>query len=169
MGYMNPLTLFRIRSWGIDMRSRPWYVLSINYRKYCKNMILKRCNVHTSKSDLWAIICHSIFTAHNIDCTVAMETKTASPGLLTRYVNFLVAHAPGMPETSQHTSRYVRHARALMHMGIANPLWREKRSRHSRRMRNTQFCVSDNRLMAATKKLWHYNAPHPTPPRRITN
>ena len=32
-----------------------------------------------------------------------------------------------------------------MHVGIANPRWREKRSRHSQRMRNPQFYVSDKR------------------------
>ena len=36
-------------------------------------------------------------------------------------------------------------ARAVMHVGIANPRWRGKRSRHSRRMRNPQFCVSGKR------------------------
>ena len=40
------------------------------------------------------------------------------------------------------------HARAVMHAGIANPRWREKRSRHSRRMRNPQFYLSDKRLMS---------------------
>ena len=30
-----------------------------------------------------------------------------------------------------------RHARVLMHAGIVNPRWREKRSRHYRRMRNS--------------------------------
>ena len=33
-------------------------------------------------------------------------------------------------------------ARALMHVGIAYPRWRGKRSQHSRRMRNPQFYVS---------------------------
>ena len=33
-------------------------------------------------------------------------------------------------------------ARAVMHVGMANPQWRGKRSRHSRRMRNPQFNVS---------------------------
>ena len=32
-----------------------------------------------------------------------------------------------------------------MHVGIANPRWRGKCSRHSRRMRNPQFCVSGKR------------------------
>ena len=34
-----------------------------------------------------------------------------------------------------------------MHVGIANPRWRGKRSRHSRRMRNPQFYVSGKRPM----------------------
>ena len=34
-----------------------------------------------------------------------------------------------------------------MHVGIANPRWRGKRSRHSRRMRNPQFYISDKRPM----------------------
>ena len=33
-------------------------------------------------------------------------------------------------------------ARAVVHAGIVNLRWRGKRSRHSRRMRNLQFCVS---------------------------
>ena len=35
-----------------------------------------------------------------------------------------------------------------MHVGIANPRWWGKRSRHSRCMRNRQFCVSGKRPMA---------------------
>ena len=35
-----------------------------------------------------------------------------------------------------------------MHVGIANPRWRGKRSRHSRRMHNPQFYVSGKRPMA---------------------
>ena len=48
---------------------------------------------------------------------------------------------------SWHASRHVRHARAVMHVGIANQRWWEKRSRHSRRMRNPQFCVPGKRPM----------------------
>ena len=36
-----------------------------------------------------------------------------------------------------------------MHVGIANPRWRGKRSRHSRRMRNPQFYLSGERSMGA--------------------
>ena len=70
-------------------------------------------------------------------------------GPLARYVKLRVAHAPGMLGTfppaptskktagkrSRHASRHVRHARAVMHVGIAYLGWRGKRSRHSRRMR----------------------------------
>ena len=41
----------------------------------------------------------------------------------------------------------MHHARVAMHVGIANLRWREKRSRHSRRMRNPQFTVSGKRPM----------------------
>ena len=37
---------------------------------------------------------------------------------------------------------HVPDARAVLHVGIANPRWRGKRSRHSRRMRNPQVYVS---------------------------
>ena len=77
-------------------------------------------------------------------------------GPLTRYVNLMVAHAPGMTRTfsppptsketasypSQHASRHVRDANTVMHVGIANPRWRGKRSHQSRRTRNTQLYVS---------------------------
>ena len=39
----------------------------------------------------------------------------------------------------------MRHARAVMHVGIANSRWWGKRSRHSRRMRKPQFYISDKR------------------------
>ena len=48
---------------------------------------------------------------------------------------------------SRHASRHVRHARVLMHVGIANPWWRGKHSRHSWCMRNPQFYVSGKRPM----------------------
>ena len=39
----------------------------------------------------------------------------------------------------------MHHARAVMHVGITNPRWRGKRSRHFRRMHNPQFIVSGKR------------------------
>ena len=39
----------------------------------------------------------------------------------------------------------MRDARAVTHVGIGNPRWRAKRSRHSRHMRNPQFYVSGKR------------------------
>ena len=48
----------------------------------------------------------------------------------------------------RHASRHVRHARAMMHVGIDNPRRRGKRSRHSPRMRNPLSYVSGKRSMA---------------------
>ena len=101
---------------------------------------------------------------------------------LTRYAKLWVVHAPGMPGTfsqchrlqrtasqrSRHASRHVRHARAVMHVGIANSRWRGKCSRHSRRMRNPQFCVSGKKPMDnATSKqsaLKHFDTQTKLPP-----
>ena len=47
------------------------------------------------------------------------------------------------PQVSMHHA--MRHARAVMHVGIANSRWWGKRSRHSRRMRKPQFYISDKR------------------------
>ena len=55
---------------------------------------------------------------------------------------------------SRHASRHARHARALMHVGIANPRWRGKRSRHSRRMRNPLFYVSGKRPIPTNVFSW---------------
>ena len=82
-------------------------------------------------------------------------------GPLARYVKLRVVHAPGMPGTSsppptsnevaswrsRHASRHVRHARAVMHFGIAKRRWWGKCSRHSRRMPNPKIYVSDKRPM----------------------
>ena len=54
-------------------------------------------------------------------------------------------------QRSRHASRHVRDACAVMHVGIANPRWRRKRSRHSpfpsRCMHKPQFHVSGKRPM----------------------
>ena len=88
------------------------------------------------------------------DVTVqSMISDSDTDGPLTRYAELWVAHASWMPRTfslpltskeiankrSRHSSRHVCHARATMHVGIANPRWGEKGSRHSRRMRNRNF------------------------------
>ena len=82
--------------------------------------------------------------------------KSLRNGLLTRYAKYLVAHAPAMPGTfslpstsketaddwSRHTSRHVRHTRAVIYVGITNPQLRGRHSRHSRRMHNPKLYVS---------------------------
>ena len=57
---------------------------------------------------------------------------------------------------SRHASRHVRHARAVMHVGIANPQLRGKRSWHSRRMRNPQFNASGKRPMTELSSYLFY-------------
>ena len=44
-----------------------------------------------------------------------------------------------------------------MRVGIANPWWQGKRSRHSQRMRNPQFYVSDKRPMLLNEEVINNN------------
>ena len=47
----------------------------------------------------------------------------------------------------------MRDARAVMRVGVANPQWRGKRSRHSLRMRNPQLYVSGKRPTGMSRVL----------------
>ena len=74
-------------------------------------------------------------------------------GTLTRYVKLLVAHVPGMPGTFSMPPRVsdlgMHHCMCVTHVpwcmpesltsGVLWSRWREKRSRHSRCMRNANF------------------------------
>ena len=64
----------------------------------------------------------------------------------------------------------MRHARSVMHVGIAYPRWRGKRSRHSRRRRTRNFtylvrgpwssrniCASSYPIIAVTSNVWTHN------------
>ena len=118
---------------------------------------------------------------HQIKSMTHLPLFRFGHGPLARYVKLRVAHAPGMSRTfftlptsketaskrSRHASRHVRDARAVMHVGIANPRWRGKRSRHSRRMHNPQFYVSGKRPMTQRYALYvflhSYAYSQPTP------
>ena len=84
--------------------------------------------------------------------TMGLLPDTWNCGLCTRRESRSGTFSP--PPTSKeaaskrprHASRHVRHARALMHVGIADPQWREKRSLNSRPMHNPQFYVSGKRV-----------------------
>ena len=91
-------------------------------------------------------------------------------GPFTRYVKLGVVHAPGMPATFSNPDMphgtCVTHAPWCMPGSLTSGFlwsrWREKRSRHSRRMRNPQFYVSGKRPMSwdmfeapAISSLWH--------------
>ena len=100
-------------------------------------------------------------------------------GPLTRYPKLRIAHAPRMPGTFSPPSRVsnpdMHHGKCVTHVPwcmsgslISGFLWsqsRGKRSRHSRRMRNPQVCVSGKRPMALLtwrhKSQWNFalNAP----------
>ena len=90
--------------------------------------------------------------------------QAANHGPLARYVSLWVAHASGMPGTfsppplvsdpDMHHGTCVAHVSWCMSASLtSNFLWSRwwgKRSRHSRRMRNAQFYVSDKRPMIWT-------------------
>ena len=83
-------------------------------------------------------------------------------GPLTRYYKLRVAHAPGMPGTFSPLPRVsdldMHHGTCVTHVPWCMPgsstcgflwrRWRGKRSWHSPRMRNPQFCISGKRPMA---------------------
>ena len=86
-----------------------------------------------------------------------------------RYAKLWVAHAPRMPGTFSPPPRVsdpdMHHGTCLTHVpwcmpgsltsGIFWGRWRGKRSRHSRCMRNPQFCVSGKKSIAyLITKLW---------------
>ena len=54
----------------------------------------------------------------------------------------------------------MRHARAVMHVGIANPPWKDIRSRHSRRKGNPQYFVSGKRRIGRGVWLARYTCKH---------
>ena len=102
---------------------------------------------------------------------------TSIHGPLSRYEKLRVAHAPGMPGTfsplprisdpDMHHGTCVTHVPWCMPGSLTNGLTlksvRGKRSRHSRRMRNPQCCVSGKRPMvwrAELHRLLDENIPH---------
>ena len=94
-------------------------------------------------------------------CVAAADIKSRAHGPLSRYVKLRVAHAPGMPGTFYPPPRVsdpdMHHGTCVTHVPWCMPgsltrgflwsRWRGKRSRHSRRMRNPQFCASGKRPM----------------------
>ena len=63
---------------------------------------------------------------------------------------------PLVSDTSMHHSTCVTH----VHVGIANPWWRGKRSRHSLLMRNPQFYVSVKRPIGTVPTVAAYYGSH---------
>ena len=115
---------------------------------------------HMVRFIYWKIFIHeTIRSIGTFPLRFAFLSMNFYNGPLARYVKMWVAHASGMPGTfslpptsnettswrPRHASRHVRHARAVMHVGLAYSQWQRKRSRHSRRMRNPRFYLSGKR------------------------
>ena len=95
------------------------------------------------------------------DCDTKRVLRNVLRGPLTRYAKLRVAHAPGMPGTffppprvsdsDMHHGTCVTHVPWCMTGSLTSGFiwnrWWGKRSRHSRRMHNPQFCVSGKRPM----------------------
>ena len=92
---------------------------------------------------------------------------------LTRFVKLQVAYAPGLPGTFSSPPRVsdpdIHHGTCMTHVPWCMPgllssgflwcRWRGKRFRHSRRMRNSQFCVSGKRpitYFSVAQSFWHF-------------
>ena len=129
-----------------------------DYASYQCLITLKK----TGTKEIGLVPRRSAFVVHSLKYLSKLDFMSFGKwchGPLTRYVKLRTAHAPRMPgtfsppltskETSslrpRHAWRHVRHVRAVMHAGIANPRWREKRSRHSRCTRNLLFYISGKR------------------------
>ena len=125
---------------------------SVCYASFGTNTILQENNVLVEKHQyhlrikqlyLFAKVCH---------------------GPLTSYAKLRVAHAPGMPGKFSSPPRVsnpvMHHGTCVSHVPWCMPgsltsgflwsRWRGKGSRHSRRMCNSQFCISGKRSMVAT-------------------
>ena len=120
-------------------------------------------NLENCWTSNWRVI-H--YFKHESSVTGISYTRTLNckiHGPLTRYAKLRVAHAPGMPGTFSPPSLVIdpdmHHGTCLTHVpwcmsgsitsGSLWNRWRGKRSRHSRRMRNPQFCVSGKRPMTS--------------------
>ena len=113
-----------------------------------------------SHNYLSRIRCHAEFIVGNIKVHLHL-LLSMDHGPLARCVKLRVAHAPGMPGTFSPTPRVsdpdMHHGTCVTHVPWCMPgsltsgflwsRWRGKRSRHSRRMRNPQFCISGKRPM----------------------
>ena len=119
----------------------------------------------------YANTCISLLVSHNNSACDGLKYTAKKKNVciishhepLTRYVKLRVAHAPRMPGTFSPPPRVsnpdMRHGTCVTHVpwwmpgsltsGFLWSRWRGKRSRHSRRMRNTQFDVTGKRPIGA--------------------
>ena len=98
---------------------------------------------------------------HDKPLSPSLQWLTHGPRI--RYIKLRVAHAPGMPgllsppqrlsDPGMHQGTCVTHVPECMPGSLTRSFiwsrWREKRSRHSRRMRNPHFYLSGKRSIDA--------------------
>ena len=128
--------------------------------------------VYTARFHLILNIILKNFIATGCTCQVDQVVdmpwwqQMPSHGPLTRYAKLRVAHAPGMPETFSPPPRFsdpdIHNGTCVTQVPWCMPgsltsgflwsRWRGKRSRHSKRMCNPQFYVSDKRSMEQSQR-----------------
>ena len=119
-------------------------------------------NIVLNPQMLVPYVCKQLELGHHCACrSPDGNNKVIDHGPLARCVKLWGAHAPGIPVTLSLPPRVcdpdIHHGTCVAHVPCCMPgsltsgflwsRWRGKRSRHSRRMRNPQFYVSDKRLI----------------------
>ena len=102
-----------------------------------------------------------VLMIHSVLMNVTLELYVYGHEPLTRYAKLRVAHAPGtfslppwVSDPDMHHGTCVKHVPWCMPGSLTSGFlwnrWRGKRSRHSQRMRNPQFCVSGKRPIVSS-------------------
>ena len=126
-----------------------------------KKLGMNNYSLYECTNFLLILIHHSLYLISHVTVSKSMARWHLIHGPLTRYAKLRVAHAPGMPGTfsppplvsdpDMHQGTCLTHVPWCMPGSLTSGSlwnrWRRKRSRHSQRMRNPQFCVSGKRPM----------------------
>ena len=136
-----------------------WWHGFHHWEEYGSSAYTRQSSMHEWISEKTLGTIQQVIGKYHIDDDVM--TWKYIHGALARYVKLWVAHAPGMPGMFSPSPRVsdpgMHHGTCVTHVPWCMPgsltggflwsRWREKRSRHSRCMRNPQFYVSGKRPM----------------------
>ena len=137
-----------------ESRHRKW---CIDFCRVCLLFSIRSLESYLMPPDTQWIMLSKI--GNSMPMTISRDERGPVPN--TRYVKFRVVHAPGISGTFSPptlvSDRDIDHGTCVRHVpwcmpgsrtsGFLYSRWREKRSRHSRHMRNSHFCVSCKRPM----------------------